>query len=627
MCGIAGIAGPEAGKSLSALQRMTAMMTHRGPDASGVFQMGNVALAHQRLSIIDLTDTGSQPMVSSDGKVAIVFNGEIYNFKALKATLQAKGHIFRGTSDTEVLLFAYLEFGRDFLGKIAGMFSFAIYDSRKNLLLLARDPLGIKPLYVWVKNGLLAFSSEVRSLRASGYPSSELDLAALGEVLFLESPLSDRTPFSEIKAVDPGHWVQWKDGQVTSGTYWSIQKCGKLEKASPEEVISTTRQVISEHLISDVPLGVLLSGGIDSSCLAAIAQAQSKARLRTFCIGLEDSENDESQFGAAVAKRIGTEHHTFHITGRDFLSNVQSFLDSSDFPSVDGLNVYSICKVVKQAGVKVVLSGQGADEIFAGYSSFQTLPALHRFLRRWKVLPGALRSLASTLVGLGSVSGRRAKLSELLSQPSGWAKSYFVHRSLLPMSTLRGLLTAEVYQAMEADVTARAAELDQGTEWMDDVAHVSMLESRVYLHDTLLRVSDVYSMAHSIELRVPFADQRIFDIVNRCDPEDRMSKGIPKPLLLASNLQKIPTECWDRKKKGFSLPLGKWLTQEFPGEVSAAINEGAIADSRIFDNNGIRALWKILQRYPESESLGHAMWGIYVLGAWLQRNRVRAAQL
>lgn len=618
MCGIAGIAGQNPEVSRAAVARMCARMLWRGPDEGGLFEADDIVLGHRRLRILDLSPAASQPLTSSHGRVSVVFNGEIYNFRQLRHILETLGHRFRGTGDTEVLLHCYLEYGLDFLTRLEGMFALGLYDPRSKKLILARDPLGIKPLYFWQRDRVLAFASEIRALKASGLPGRELDGACLAQTLMLGAPLAGRTPWAEIRSLPPGEWLVWSDSRTAQGRYWSFPSRSS-SRVTPAEVAATVQKVVTEHLVSDVPVGLLLSGGLDSSALAALVTKLSSRPLRTFTLGFPDSPLDESAFAQEVASHLKTEHTVIPVTADNILADVESFLEASDFPSIDGLNIYMVCKYVRQAGVVVLLSGQGGDEAFAGYSTFRQLPRLERVLRWWRLLPRCFRK-TGRLFARGSLVGPLAKLAALLEGSTCQTESYLLVRAVMMPRLLQELLAPALLAALEKSIQACVRDVALEAQADDPVTSVAMLESRIYLHDTLLRLSDVHSMAHSLELRVPFVDKRVCEMTNRALPSERIRAGIPKPMLLSLVRDNLPTTCWQRAKGCFHLPVGRWLVGPLRQRVQAVLHETQLGDVSLFHSKALHALWNRLEAEPDSVPLAHAVWGVYTLGEWLRRN-------
>lgn len=618
MCGIAGIAGRPASITRPLVAHMCGRMRHRGPDAEGTFAVEDIALGHRRLKILDLTASGSQPMISADGSVALVFNGEIYNFSTLRQELQAIGCRFRGTSDTEVLLHGYLEWGSDVVQKLAGMYAFAVYDSRCKELFLARDPLGIKPLYLWQQGRLLVFGSELRALMASGLVDATVDEVAIAQTLLSESPFGERTCWKHVRSLRPGHWLRWANGSTSEGRFWSFPN-GQAS-FHEEQFADQVNKVVREHLTSDVPLGVLLSGGVDSSVLTALACRQSSGTVKTFTLTFPGTAVDEGEHARSVAERLGTEHHEIPIRVEDLQANLDPFLAASDFPSADGLNVYTVCKHVREAGITVLLSGQGGDEAFAGYANFRRLPKLEGLLSRWRLLPKPLRRLGRFAGCWAGDFGGRAKLACLLDSSDTMADTYLVLRSLIPPRLLRQLLADDLWRALECSWREQVQEWREEIPMLDDVGEVARMESRFYLHNTLLRVSDVYSMANSLELRVPFVDSRICELANRAPKAARIQQGIPKPLLLNLARNQLPPACWQRRKCGFHLPVGEWLLGPLRERARRVFHETVLGDSHLFQTSQWQRLWKQLEQDPTYLPVANAVWTCVVIGEWWQRN-------
>jgi len=559
MCGIAGILGssPLDDAARQALPVMLRALRHRGPDDSGMWTApgSHAALAHARLSIIDLSPAGHQPMSTPDGRLTIVFNGEIYNHRGLRTDLEARGVAFRSNSDTEVILRAYEAYGTECVAKLRGMFAFALWDERERSCLFARDAFGIKPLYLAERDGRLVFASEVRALIASGLVSRELDPVGVNGYFRTGSVPEPRTLLKDVRCLPAGHWARWRAGRLDARRYWTLDFTPG-EQATATAVSATRGALldsVSHHFISDVPVGVFLSGGIDSTALVALARAVGRTELHTYSITFPDAPNDEGALARRTAAHFGTTHHEWPLNAAAGMGLFQQFLAAMDQPSIDGLNTFTVSKFAREQGMKVVLSGLGGDELFGGYKSFREVPRLarlNRFLRR----TGPVRAVAQAALGRARRAPLR-RLGEMLGQPARLDTAY---------AALRGTFTPAEAAALTQHVTGQPAptEAPDEVEFSDPTPKdtVSRLELTRYMRNQLLRDSDVMSMAHGLELRVPFLDRPLLDTVARIPAATRLRPG--KQLLLEA-VPEIPEWIAHQPKRGFLFPFEQWLGTEW----------------------------------------------------------------
>ena len=582
MCGIAGILkhdGPTTPEDMTAVQRMMDAQDHRGPDGSGTYQDNRIVLGHRRLAIIDLSEAGRQPMANEDGTVWVTYNGEIYNFRELRRELIKRGHRFRSETDTEVLLHGYEEWAIEgLLSRLRGMFAFALYDTQPSRLngpndsigvrlFLAKDRFGIKPLYYAYLPDLnqMLFASEVRTLLQSGLvPREENPQAWLAFLLFGSVPLP-WTTVKSIQALPPGHYLVADGSGPRLVRYYSIDslftqsfqpnKPNELDEpyrlCKPNqlneleaEIRAKLEETVALHLISDAPLGVFLSGGIDSSALVALA-ALRKQDLVTLGVVFDEKSFSEEGYQQEVAKRFGTQHHTVPVTLKDFQNELEQFLKSMDQPTVDGLNTYFVARAARQAGLKTVLSGIGGDEIFCGYPTLRRAPTLGRLC----ALPAPLKTAA---IFIGSLRQSYRKLAFLAQ--NGHLGFYLVQRGLFTPREAAQLLGTQ-----EREAWALIKSLEPQEAPRNPVLLQQFLEARHYLVDQLLKDADVFGMAHSVEVRVPFLDHVLVETVLKAPLAWRLDSYWPKPLLTRPLRDLLPEEVVFRPKQGFTLPLEVWL--------------------------------------------------------------------
>ena len=567
MCGIAGILSTDPLPELAAgsLPRVLAALRHRGPDDQGQFRSasGHAALAHARLSILDLSPAGHQPMVSPDGRLAIVFNGEIYNFQELRATLQDSGVVFRSNSDTEVVLRAYEAYGAECVAKLRGMFAFALWDERERTCLLARDPFGIKPLYLAESAGRLVFASEVRALLASGLVARDLDPQGLHGYFRTGSVPEPHTLLRNVRCLEAGHLAVWRAGRLETKSFWTLRFTPETT-AAPAAVAATRNALLDSvrhHFISDVPVGVFLSGGIDSTALVGLARTVGRTDLHTYSIAFPGLPGDEGALARRTAAHFGTTHHEQQLDAAMGKELFGQFLKVMDQPSIDGLNTFTVSKFAREQGMKVVLSGLGGDEIFGGYPSFRQVPRLARLSRRMR-WTGPLRLGARAMLRRADRPPLR-RLGEMLGQPARLDTAY---------AALRGTFTDTEATALTRHYTGEVVADDFSTVELpaDPTSEdsVSRLELTRYMRNQLLRDSDVMSMAHGLELRVPFLDLPLMNTLTRIPAATRLQQG--KHFLLQA-VPEVPDWIANQPKRGFLFPFDQWLGTEWR-EVFAALD-------------------------------------------------------
>ena len=581
MCGIAGIFSyRESGAPVSAdwLVRVRDAMAVRGPDGAGLWISANqrVGLAHRRLAIIDLSDAGSQPMAADEGNLQITFNGEIYNYRELKRELEREGVSFRSNSDTEVLLQLYRRHGTDMVRRLRGMFAFAIWDARNNGLFLARDAFGIKPLYYADDGRALRFASQVKALVKGGDVDMAPDAAGHAGFFLWGYVPEPYTLHKGIRALPAGTsmWIG-VDGRRSQSTFFSIKDEYAQAVESPfpgsrNGAIDHVREALSDsvrhHMVADVPVGVFLSAGLDSTMLAGYAAEQASQRVHTMTLGFEEyraTENDETILAEQAARGFGTQHLTRFITRKDFSASIEHLLKSMDQPSIDGVNTYLISKIAAEAGLKVVLSGIGGDELFGTYPSFRDVPALARYLPS-SVFSRQMGSIGRQLLSPLLSRYSSPKIASLIEYGGSYGGAYLLRRGLFMPWELPSILSpalADVGLSERRDID----NLNEAVaELQNDHARVSTLELEMYMRGQLLRDADWAGMAHSIEIRVPYVDVNLFRAMATvfCS-----GHKIAKSDIASVFSERLPEESIVRRKTGFAVPVREWL-QEVEGDGS-----------------------------------------------------------
>lgn len=584
MCAIAGIFSLEECEEAreAAVRRMCDSMQARGPDAVGYWSdpQAGLSFGHRRLSIIDLDTRANQPMSADDGRQVIVFNGEIYNFQELRRTLEGKGETFTTHSDTEVLLKLYRHEGESMLSQLRGMFAFAIWDRQTRSIFVARDPYGIKPLYLTrCKQGWL-FASQVKALLASGCVDRALDPVGQMGFWLLGSVPEPRTWFRDISALPAGTWCRLSYDGTRTGPhrYWDIAdswreapQCG-LSRAEAQEVVrEAVSKSLEQHLIADVPVGVFLSGGIDSGSLAGLMKDCGAASIQGVTIAFDEfkgKHEDEVPLASAIARSYGIRHSVRTITREEFEADLPKIMSSMDQPSIDGINTWFASKAAAELGLKVVISGVGGDELFYGYQSFRQLPAL---VSGWNMLSGIPGARPLVDLALSQVARRtgNARWRWLTRQAGSLYGAYWLRRGLYTPDDLPSLMGAELaYEALQEADPASLLKLMAGSLSIDQMAAVGQIESTAYLRNQLLRDSDWASMAHGVELRTPLVDAWLLqDLMPILRSFGRLNG---KALLAASPAIPLSDEIIHRLKTGFGVPLGIWKQESMIGSASAA---------------------------------------------------------
>lgn len=618
MCGILGIISstPIPGLADRAAEALHAL-AHRGPDGEGLWLQPSaaVALGHRRLRVLDLSDAAAQPMVAARSGQVLTYNGEIYNHADLRRQLTQRGIPFRSSGDTETLLHWLEEFGVERLRELHGMYAFGCWHPREQQLLLARDPLGIKPLYFAriERDGgrMLLFASEVRALLATGLVPRRISRAGLHGYLAWGAVQGPGTILADVEELPPGHWLTSNlAGEVRIERFWrpAYPPASRAPSpASPQRLRQALAEAVQSHRLSDVPVGVFLSGGIDSSAITALLAANGP-RPRTLSVTFPDAPGlDESRFSDAVAARFGTEHQRVAVTAAECLHLCRQALDAQDQPSADGINSYLVAWAARQSGLTVALSGLGADELFAGYPAFHDVPLTAQWLRAGGAAGQALlAALLAFPLRLRPMDRRLQKLHQLTQTPRSLAGAYACRRRIFADRQIAAL--------MGVPLPAHRAASDEPGDWNDADA-LSWLEMRGYMGNTLLRDTDGMGMAHGLEIRVPFLHQPLLDWAQAQGPALRR---YPKQALLDAVADDIPAECRNRPKQGFTLPFQTWLAGPLRDHVEALLTRPS---SPAFSPTFLTSLWQTWLRHPEQVGWAR-VWSLAVLLHWMMRHGV-----
>lgn len=645
MCGIAGIIGAQTDANRAALRRMTDAMRLRGPDAEGFWESpadpaGHaVMFGHRRLSILDLSDHGAQPMVHPASGNAIVLNGEIYNFQTLRAELGHAADTLQSSGDTAVLLEGLSTQSERALPTLRGMFAFAFWNKSTGELLVARDAMGIKPLYFATNpsgadDWTFAFASEVRALLAAKLlRNPKLNPMAVGSVLWNGYTVAPETAVRGIESLLPGE-AMWLDSQgrvIRRFSYWRHPDGRNGKVATQEEVENALTESVRAHMISDVPLGIFLSGGIDSSAVANLAKRAGAAEINSFTLTFEEADSNEAVFARQVADAIGTRHQEILLTEQSFLDHLETALDSLDQPSFDGLNSYFMSRAVRDAGFKVALVGTGGDELFGGYQSFSDLPRLQAGLGFLRAIPGAPTRLAAQMARalFGRASNgyppqtRWAKLPSMIEHGESLLSLYQIAYSLFLPDTQRSLIHSDIRSAVLPDglPSGRRDALIADLEGRSALDTISVLEHRMFLGERLLRDTDAASMAASLETRLPFVDTELLSVISRMEPGARFQPVKAKLALRRAGLKGLDPQMFDRPKSGFELPFNRWLKSSLGEEIGSTLLDAPLVASAGLQPEAVAHLWRAFTAGAKG-LYWTRIWALYSLIRWVRVNRV-----
>jgi asparagine synthase (glutamine-hydrolysing) len=627
MCGIAGLLSPDVEATRSALRPLTLAQAHRGPDDSGetLLPFGRLCLGlgHRRLSILDLSSAGHQPMVHPHTGDVLVYNGEIYNFRALRRDLEALGETFTGHGDTEVLLHALSRWYTDALPRLRGMYALAFYRAAGPSLLLARDPTGIKPLYLSRPDGGLLFASEVRALLASGRLPRTVDPRGVATFLAYGAVQHPLTLVRGVHSLPPGAWQEFTpaDSTVRASAVHSFWTYPPADPAPAQnEAVSAVRTAVEDavrdHLVSDVPVSVFLSSGLDSTVVAGVA-ARHAADLHSFTVSSEVAGNaGEAALAAETARRFGLRHRTIPLPPQEMERAALAWLEGLDQPSIDGLNVYLISRAVRAEGIKVALSGLGGDELFGGYPSFRDVPRLCKLVRALRWLPAAARRSLAGVATIGRSGSFRDKFTDMLSGDASFLSLYLQRRRAMSDDQLASLGADPAALDLTPDFMPAEALTDLPLDEADPVHAVSRLESQFYQGNMLLRDADANSMAHGLEVRVPLLDQGLLEVAHRLPGPTRLPPGAPSKFLLRRAFADLlRPELLGQPKHGFVLPISHWMQGPLREVCEAAL--ASLRDSGVLRPAGITQVWRSFLAEPRSPIWTRAL-SLCVLGAFLR---------
>ncbi len=646
MCGITGAIGWISDEALLAVKRMNEAQRHRGPDGQGSWiseqaQGRGASFSHRRLAIIDLSEAASQPMVDPETGWVLTYNGEVYNYRELRRELEIEGASFSSESDTEVVLKALSVWGERAVEKFHGMFALAAWDPGSRRVFLARDRMGIKPLYYTSRTSgagagspVLLFASELRSLLDSGLVARRIHAQSLETYLWNGFVTGPETILEDVSILPPGcrAWCDPERATIDPKRYWTPPSSKEAAQGEdPHELAAALEQAVAERLVSDVPLGVFLSGGVDSSAVTALAaKSRGDGGVKTFNIAFAEDAFDESRYAEDVARQLGTEHHKIVLSSNGFREGLPEAISSLDQPTFDAVNSYFVSKAVREAGITVALAGTGGDELFGGYTSFEDVPRAQKWARRASFVPvPVLQFLADKLARIkggrfGQVKPqtRYGKLGSVLATRGNSLDIYQISYSLFRpdfLEELRGQsagdsprwgLPPERYRELEASIGREASLRD-----------ISRLEMDLFLGDRLLRDTDCTSMAVSLEVRLPLLDHKVIETASRLSESLRYHPLRKKSLLIELGTPGVDPSVFDRPKAGFELPFQLWLKNELKDEVGGLLCDSEACQEIGLDADAVSRLWSaFLQDAPGI--YWSRIWAIYILLRWTRQHQV-----
>lgn len=624
MCGINGIFSFSGSRKIPGeLEAMNRALAHRGPDAEGVFDDACIQLGHRRLSIIDVSESANQPMHSADGNLVLVFNGELYNYKELKAQLTE--YSFVTNSDTEVVLAAFQKWGEHALRAFNGIFAFAIWNRKTQEILIARDRLGVKPLYYFSSNDVFIFSSSLKSILATNRSGRRLSKSGLVDYLRYQTVHAPQTIVEDIQVLMPGQFVRVteEEGPVFK-SYWSLTTASTPRFGTLEETQQALRnqllKSVEMQLVADVPFGAFLSGGIDSSLLVALMSQVRAHKTDTFSVVFQEDAFSEKKYARLIAEKYQTNHHEIELRVNDFRDLIPEALAFMDHPSGDGPNTFVVSKMTREAGIKMALSGLGGDELFGGYSIFNQLPSLQE--KKWlRSFPAYARRPFAGLYRRAKRSVASDKISALMSLEEfdlehiyQYYRQVFMDRHIVRLLNGSMLAPNRVFEIVHEQLGYR-----KSGAGLPLLSKISVAEMSTYMQNVLLRDADQMSMSHGLEVRVPFLDHELVELA--LGIEDRFKRPVtPKKLLVDTFRDLLPEEIYNRPKMGFVLPYEIWMKGDLRNFCEERI--ARLKESEYFSAPQLSADWNAFLQGSKSLTWSR-MWSLVVLSNWMHENNVR----
>jgi asparagine synthase (glutamine-hydrolysing) len=628
MCGINGIAF--SGRSrrrvdATALKTMRDVITHRGPDDEGIYIDENVGLGHRRLSIVDVA-SGHQPMTNEDGSLYITYNGEVYNHASYRDQLEARGHVYRTHCDTETILHLYEDYGDTCVEHLRGMFAFAIWDRNKRELFIARDRLGVKPLYyVHTSDGSLFFASEIKALLEAHAVKPELNFAAFSDYLANHATSGEETLFQGVRRLMPGHTLTWRDGEITIKKYWDVsfakvEPNGHSDKDYIAEWSELFREAVKLRLMADVPLGMFLSGGIDSSAIAAVMSTLVDEPIKTFSVAFKEREANELEYARLVARAYKTDHHEVVVTPEEFFAALPDLIWHEDEPLAHPSSValFFVSRLAAQH-VKVVLTGEGSDELMAGYARYRkTILNLAVGEHYHHMVPAGVRNLIRGQIAGMSASKLRAKLSRTFLSVSPDIESiYFDNFAVFPRTNQQQLLSRDTIERTGGlDPYAGVRRVLSDTDADSLLDRLLYADIKTYLHELLMK-QDQMSMAASLESRVPFLDHKLVEFTSSLPERLKLNRWTTKYVLRQSMKDILPKQILMRPKMGFPVPVGAWFRGAYAHVLDEYVLGSRATERGIFNADAVRLLVSEHQRGVANHS--ERLWSLVNLEMWFRR--------
>jgi asparagine synthase (glutamine-hydrolysing) len=621
MCGICGkvIYDKDGVADGRILRAMMDAMAHRGPDDEGVYLSGGVGLGHRRLSIIDLS-TGKQPISNEDDTVWVVFNGEIYNYLELRSELAKRGHVFKTKTDTEVIVHAYEEYGAECASRLRGMFAIAVWDTEARSLTLMRDRVGIKPLYYYKGKDSLIFASEFKAILKDPSVPKELNSQAIDRFLMFCYTPGPETLLKGICKLGPGHVLTLKDSDLTIRQYWDLVfsdgRDARSFEESKEELLDLLRESAKIHMLSDVPVGILLSGGVDSTALLNLSAGE-RDRLSTFTIGFGgESFADERAHAGRAARRFGTDHHEMTIGPEDFRDFLPRYVWHMEEAVCEppAISLYYVSKLARDHGVKVLISGEGGDEAFAGYQDYRNLVWLERLKRALGPLRGSAGKIFASLGGHARFQ-RFAKYAPLMTAP---LETYYLSRAATPFTFFNrecaSLYTPEFARGIDRGLSRKPAdECFEKTGPRDDLSRMLYVDTKTWLPDDLLVKADKITMANSVELRVPLLDHKVMEFAASLPSRYKLKGFTTKHILKEAFRGQVPEEIIKARKMGFPVPYARWFQHELKGYVNDILRDAKTLSRGYFEP---KAITEMLTRHESHPVYSKEIFSLLTLELW-----------
>ena len=626
MCGIAGYFSLSRSQEVKrgAVDKMCSAMIYRGPDDMGIASFDEVCLGMRRLAIFDPAH-GHQPMTADDGRYTLVFNGAIYNFKELRGELEGLGRRFLTDCDTEVLLQAYAQWGQQCLGRLRGMFAFAVWDASAQTLFAARDPFGIKPLYYRAEpDGSVLFASEIKALVASEAFSPTLDPKGVTDYLGWLSVPAPRTIYAGVRSLRPGEKMTVTRTGITIAQHWIFPPSSPAPQSSGSrndfvaELRARLEDSVRAHAVADVPVGAFLSGGLDSAVIVALMGKLSGTRIKTFSIVFGEESFSEGNEASETARHLGTDHAAKVLTGGQVLSDLDQLLGSFDQPTGDGINTFYASRAARNGGVTVALSGLGGDEVFGGYPSFNDVPSLASWVRVSSRLPLAARSALAASLQIAGTRGR--KLADFILSSSSLGEVNSLQRRVFDSRSTRRLLMPghAPFEVRHPELATLVAELDGAGTFET----ISAWELRTYMADVLLRDSDVMSMSQSLELRVPFVDRPLIEWLWRQPTAFKEGQPHPKAILAEATKDLLPPGLLTRRKRGFTLPFPLWMRGPLRPFLEETFSQESISYTGLFSTPEVQRFWRGFLNGSDSREWSR-VWSLAMLIAFCKNRKLR----